>query len=87
MQITALMEVSAKAEWISAQRWRADDLMVVVVEGSKTIFTLKPSCFSRNVWARCIRDGKTLLRRLDGEMKAIVSPFWRARGIVAMMFF
>ena len=78
IQMIALMEGSAKAVWISAQRWRAEDLMVVAGEGSKTIFTLKPSCFSRNVWARCIRDGKTLLRRLDGEMKAMVSPFWRA---------
>ena len=78
MQMTALMEGSAKAAWISAHRWRADVLMVLVGDESKMILTVKPCCCSRYVWALWIRDGKTSLRRLDGDIKAIASPLWRA---------
>ena len=54
-------------------------------EGLKMIFTLKPSCSSRYFCACWIRDGKTSLSRLDGEMKATVSPLSRARGIVTIV--
>lgn len=73
---------SLKAARNSAMRLRMDSLIVGLMGPSlvqKTL-TLYPRSF-RSSLARSRGAGKASLRRSDGEMKPIVSPFRSARGI------
>lgn len=85
MQIMAAIVLSRNAAWNSSHRMRTDCVIVVVVRLVKMICTRKPRD-SRQAFPRARGVGRMSLRRAEGEIKAIVSPLFKALGIIVSIF-